>query len=188
MKTASLIQFNRIIFQLTFTVAPAARPLVSHCVSPQCIWLPWLYLLWSGWCKGRVMRATAWWQRWANTLLIFYVLSWLGWWWAAVLGSQSAVHTAACTQSHSTSHAHRSLANPVTSGLVGWVEAFRSNSPPTTHLCAPQHFASTHSLTPLTHFRFLLLLCSFHKVMGGRQQHTSSEKGQLMNPCELQPC
>lgn len=73
MKTASLIQFNRIIFQPTFTLAPAARLLVPHCVSlsppppsPQCICDSFGCIFYGlalyHWWEGRVMGAKARWQ------------------------------------------------------------------------------------------------------------------------------
>lgn len=101
MKTASLIQFNRIIFQLTFTLAPAARPLVPHCVSLHCLLTP-LAESSTVWLSPVGVRGG--WQRWANTLLISHVLSWLGWWQAAVLGSQSAVHTACLPAARTHTH------------------------------------------------------------------------------------
>lgn len=146
MKTASLIQFNRIIFRLTFTLAPAARPLVP----PLC--LPPLYPLTPLAASPTAWRSlpvacgvgggreggrkgdggcglTAAMGQHAVDLPCLVL--------ARLVASSSSGFPVCCahclpaarthahtlththTESHSTSHAHRGLANPVTSGHVG---------------------------------------------------------------------
>lgn len=83
-------------------------------------------------------------------------------------------HTHIHTQTHSTSDAHRGLANPVTSGHIGWVEAFSRNCLPPQ---PPPPFTSTlhhHSFTDWhSHSLSLSALCSF--LQGDELQNTARE-------------